>query len=105
MILVSVCASVHPNKSRQTHSNRVKEVAFHIFRYNYAYRPSILILKRLAESSEHADSESISFFFKFSLLKNSKAVKKMIKILCYDMIRTAWLSESTSLCKTSEQGL
>jgi hypothetical protein len=59
-IPVSVCASVRPNKSHQTHSNRAKEVAFHVFRSNFACRPSILILKILAESSEHADSESIS---------------------------------------------
>jgi hypothetical protein len=61
-ILVSVCASIRSNKSRQTHSNRAKEVAFHVFRYNFACRPLILILKRLAESSEHADSESILSF-------------------------------------------
>ncbi len=38
-ILVSVCASVCPNESRQTHSNRAKEVAFNVFHYNC--RPSI----------------------------------------------------------------
>jgi hypothetical protein len=58
-ILVSVCVSVCLNKSRQTHSKRAKEVAFHVFCYNFACRPSILVLKRLAESSEHAASESI----------------------------------------------
>jgi hypothetical protein len=79
---VSVCASVHPNKSRQTHSKRVKEVAFYVFRYKFASRPSILILSRLAESSEHADSKTISFFFEFSLLKDSQAVKTTFGPVC-----------------------
>ncbi len=64
-ILVSVCASVRPNKSREIIQNRAAEVNFYIFRYNFAWRPSILISKTLAESSEHADSESISFFSNF----------------------------------------
>jgi hypothetical protein len=81
-IPLSVCASVRPNMSHQTHSNRAKEVAFHVFRYNFACGPSILILKRLAESSEHADSKSILFFFKFSLLKDSKAVKTTLGPVC-----------------------
>jgi hypothetical protein len=33
---VRVCASDSLNKSRQTHSYRVKEVAFHVFCYNFA---------------------------------------------------------------------
>jgi hypothetical protein len=79
-ILVSVCASVRTNKSRKTHANRATEVAFHLFCYNLAYRPSILISLRLAESSEHTDSESISFFF--LLLKDSKAVKTTLGPVC-----------------------
>ncbi len=61
-IFVSVCVSVRPNKARQTIQNRAVEATFHVFRYNFACRSSILILKRLAEFSEHAGSESISFF-------------------------------------------
>ncbi len=64
-IFVSVCVSVRPNKARQTIQNRAVEATFRVFRYNFACRPSILILKRLAESSEHADSESIYFFSNF----------------------------------------
>jgi hypothetical protein len=60
-IIVSVCASVCPNTAREMIQNRVAEANFYIFRYNFACRPPISILKRLAESSEHADSESISF--------------------------------------------
>jgi hypothetical protein len=48
-ILVSVCASVGPNKSREIIQNGVVEANFHVFRYNFACRPSILILKILAE--------------------------------------------------------
>jgi hypothetical protein len=74
-ILVSVCASVRPNKSRKIIQNRAAEANYYVFHYNFACRPSILILKRLAESSEHADSESISFF-EFLLLKG---VEKKIR--------------------------
>jgi hypothetical protein len=66
-ILVSVCVSIRPNNDCQTFQNRAVEETFHVFRYNFACRPSILILKRLAESSEHSDSESISFFLKLCL--------------------------------------
>jgi hypothetical protein len=59
--MVSVCASVRPNMSREIIQNRAVETNFYIFRYIFACRPPILILKRLAESLEHADSESISF--------------------------------------------
>jgi hypothetical protein len=81
-ILVSVCASIHLNKSRKIIPNRVAEANFYVFRYNFASRPSILILKRLAESSEHADSEAIYFFFEFLLLKASKAVKTTFRPVC-----------------------
>jgi hypothetical protein len=64
-IQVSVCVSVRPNKSRKIIQNRAAEANFYVFRYNFACRPSILILKRLAESSEHAEYESISFFSNF----------------------------------------
>jgi hypothetical protein len=59
---MSMCASIRLNKSHEIIQNRAAEVNFHAFRYNFACRPSILILERLAESSEHADSESILFF-------------------------------------------
>jgi hypothetical protein len=70
---VFVC--VRPPEQGPPNSFKQSEVAFHVFRYNFACRPLIWILKKLAESSEHADSESISVFFKFSLLKASKSVK------------------------------
>ncbi len=35
------------------------EKTFHIFHYNFAFWPRILILFRLAESSEHSEFESI----------------------------------------------
>jgi hypothetical protein len=59
--MVSVCASVRPNTAREMIQNRAAETNFYIFRYNFACRPPIWILKKLAESSEHADSESILF--------------------------------------------
>ncbi len=41
----NVCVSIRlPEQVRQTHSKRVKEVACHIFHYNFACMPSILIL-------------------------------------------------------------
>jgi hypothetical protein len=80
-ILVSVCASEGPNKSREIIHNRAAEANFY-FRYNFTCRPSIFISKRLAESSEHADSESILFFFEFLLLKASKAVKITFRPMC-----------------------
>jgi hypothetical protein len=66
--MVSVCASVRPNTSRKIIQNRAAEANYYVFHYNFACRPSILILKRLAEPSEHADSESI-IFFEFLLQK------------------------------------
>ncbi len=49
-------------------------------------------MKRLAESSEHADSESISFvlnvFFECSLLKASKAVKTTFGPVCVEDSRS-----------------
>ncbi len=80
-IFVSVCVSVHPNKARQTIQNRAVEATFHVFRYNFACRPSILISKKLAEFSENADSESISFFWIFAS-KASKAVKTTFGPVC-----------------------
>ncbi len=77
--MVSVCASVRPNMSREIIKNRAAEANFYVFCYNFGCRPPIWILKRLAESSEHADSESI---FKFSLLKDSKAVKTTFGPVC-----------------------
>jgi hypothetical protein len=59
---MSVCSSVCPNKSREIIQNRMAEANFYVFRYNFAYMPLILISKRLAESSEHAGSESTLCF-------------------------------------------
>jgi hypothetical protein len=61
-ILVSVCESVRPNKPRKIIQNRAEEENFYVFRCNFACRPSILTSKRLAESSEHADSNLFIFF-------------------------------------------
>jgi hypothetical protein len=58
-IIVSVCTSVRPNTAREMIQNRAAEENFYVFGYNFACRPPIWILKRLAESSEHADSKSI----------------------------------------------
>ncbi len=38
---VSVCVSVRPNTSREMIQNRVVEVNFYVFRYNFACRPPI----------------------------------------------------------------
>jgi hypothetical protein len=59
------CLCVRPSArtrpAKYVIQNKVAEAKFYVFRYNFACRPLIWILKRVAESSEHADSESILF--------------------------------------------
>jgi hypothetical protein len=80
MILVSVCASVCPNKSRLIIQNRASEVNFHFFHNNFTCRRPIS--QRLAESSKHADSEAISFFFTFRFLRIHKQLNYFRASVC-----------------------
>jgi hypothetical protein len=75
---VSVCASVRPNKSRQTHSNRAKEVAFHVFCYNFACRPFDFNFEKTGRILRACDSESISFFSNFCFYRLQKQLKLLL---------------------------
>ncbi len=92
-ILVSVCASARRNKSCKIIQNRAVEANFYVFCYNFACRPSILILKRLAESSNHADSESIFFSSNFCFEKLQKLLNLLLGLcVCVCVRETAVLT-------------
>jgi hypothetical protein len=76
-ILVSVCASITLT-SPVKYSKQSGRGEFLCFSQIFACRPSSLISKRLAESSEHADSESISFFSNFRFLRIQKQLKLLL---------------------------
>jgi hypothetical protein len=74
MILVSVCASIRPNKSHKIIQNRVAEANFYVFRYNFACRPSINFEKDW-QNPQNMLILNLFSFSQISLLKASKAVK------------------------------
>ncbi len=80
------CLCVHPSartRPAKWFKTERRSRIFYVFRYNFACRPPIWILKRLPESSEHDDSKSMYYLlFEFLLLKASKVVKTTFRFVC-----------------------
>ncbi len=75
-ILVSLCASDRPNKSRQTHSNRAKEVAFNIFAITLPV--GLWYFRKDWNNPKDMLIPNLFRFFEFSLLKDSQPVKLLL---------------------------
>ncbi len=72
-ILLSWCASDCPNKSRQTHSNRAKEIAFHVFHNNFAHRLSVHFQKGRQNPQRVLILNLFRFFIQISASKGYKS--------------------------------